>query len=72
VPPPPPPAAGPDASASATSPVQALRAKAKSIPASENRLNAITSLTEVEREVQSLRAEDQATPGAFVPYRRTH
>lgn len=58
--------------AAAQTPVQALRQKAATLPNADSRLSAINSLTEIERQVQAARAAEQATPGAFVPYRRPH
>jgi hypothetical protein len=52
--------------------VRVLREAVAGIPKADSRLTAINSITEIEKQVQSLRARDQATPGAFVPYRRTH
>lgn len=52
--------------------VQALRANAASLTAVESRLSAIDLLTDIEKQVQSARAAEQATPGAFVTFRRTH
>ena len=62
----------PAATSAAPAPVQAVRDIAASIPGAASRLSAVTSLTELEKQVQSLRAADQVTPGAFVPFRRTH
>jgi hypothetical protein len=52
--------------------VQTARKTAAAIPKADSRLSAINSITELEKQVQALRSRDQATPGAFVPYRRTH
>ena len=66
-------AAPPSPAAKTVTPaVRAARELAAAIPKSDSRLTAITSITELEKQVQSLRSRDQATPGAFVPYRRTH
>lgn len=79
----PPPVAGPVAAAApaADAPgpapgiqtaVQALRANATNLTTVDNRLSAIDLLTEIEKQVQSARAAEQATPGAFVTFRRAH
>jgi hypothetical protein len=69
-------AAGPPTAAATVSgvqtAVQALRLNAANLPNAESRLSAINSLTELEKQVQSARATEQATPGAFVTFRRPH
>jgi len=52
--------------------VQTLRLNATTLSNAESRLSAINSLTELEKQVQSARATEQATPGAFVTFRRPH
>jgi hypothetical protein len=52
--------------------VQSLRSNAANLANIENRLSAIDSLAEIEKRVQSARAAEQATPGAFVTFRRPH
>jgi hypothetical protein len=52
--------------------IEAVRQKASAVPAADSRLSAISSLSEMETQVQAARATEQATPGAFVTYRRPH
>jgi hypothetical protein len=64
------PAPAPDASAAIA--MRSIREQVTAVSRAAKRSIAINSVAEIEKQVQAARAAEQATPGAFVPFRRPH
>jgi len=64
------PAPAPDASAAIA--MRSIREQVRAVSRTEKRSIAANSVAEIEKQVQAARAAEQATPGAFVPFRRPH